>query len=257
MADTVVVAVIGKSVRSRADRTRFTVPGRVVRFGFVLTAAVALALLTAGCTRAADRSAGAPGGSAVAAPVEVVRESVPDGAAVATFAGGCFWCTEAVFQQTPGVSNAISGYAGGTEPDPSYEDVYTGRTSHREALQVYFDPADVSYKELLDVFWRSIDPTDAGGQFVDRGPSYSTAIYVRDEQQRRAAERSKRELAESGRFSDPIATQIVPFTTFYQAEDYHQDFYQKSSERYAAYEGASGREEFKARVWQEIQRGQE
>jgi peptide methionine sulfoxide reductase msrA/msrB len=188
-------------------------------------------------------------------PAQIVREETPATAAVATFAGGCFWCTEAAFQETPGGSNAVSGYAGGAEIDPTYEAVYTGRTGHREAVQVYYDPAVVTFPDLLQIYWRSIDPTDAGGQFVDRGLPYTTAVFYRDEAQRAAAEQSRTELSSSQRFDEPIATQILPFTTFYEAEDYHQDFYLKSPDRYLSYEAGSGREAFKAQVWEEIQQG--
>ncbi len=236
------------SQSTRVHRPGIGTLALIVAGGLLAVALLAVALLVTRDPAPVADPAPAAGGT------EVVSEAVPPGAAVATFAGGCFWCTEAAFQETPGVSNAISGYAGGTEPNPSYEDVYTGGTSHRESLQVYFDPEQVSYRELLEVYWRSIDPTDPGGQFVDRGMPYTTAIFVRGPEQRRAAQRSKDRLAESGRFEAPIVTEILPFTSFYQAEDYHQDFYQKSSDRYRAYEDASGREAFKALVWQEIQR---
>jgi peptide methionine sulfoxide reductase msrA/msrB len=213
-----------------------------------------LGLLLAGCGGAAElESAPTDVPDPVPQPAVIVREPTPAEAAVATFAGGCFWCVEAAFQETPGVSNAISGYAGGAEVDPTYKDVYTGSTGHREAVQVYYDPAVVSYTELLDVFWRATDPTDPGGQFVDRGLPYTTAVFVRDDAQQAAAEDSRAALATSGVFDEPIVTPILPFTTFYEAEEYHQDFYLKSEERYDAYEAGSGREEFKARVWQEIQ----
>ncbi len=209
--------------------------------------------LVAGCRAGPEASELAAGPEQVPQPAVIVRESTPSDAAVATFAGGCFWCVEAVFQETAGVSNAISGYAGGAEVDPTYREVYTGRTGHREAVQVYYDPAVVTYSELLDVFWRAIDPTDPGGQFVDRGLPYTTAIFVRDEAQRATAEESKDALAGSGVFEQPIVTPVLPFTTFYEAEEYHQDFYLKSEDRYDTYEAGSGREEFKAQVWQEIQ----
>ncbi len=217
-----------------------------------LAASVFVALL-AGCRADPEASELAAVPEPVPQPAVIVRESIPDDAAVATFAGGCFWCVESVFQETAGVSNAISGYAGGSEVDPTYQDVYTGRTGHREAVQVYYDPAVITYSELLDVFWRAIDPTDAGGQFVDRGFPYTTAVFVRDEAQRAAAQESRDALAESGVFDQPIATPVLPFTTFYEAEEYHQDFYLKSADRYDRYEAGSGREEFKAQVWQEIQ----
>jgi len=223
------------------------------RLAVVALVAILIVALVAGCRAE-------PGASELAAvpepapqPSMIVRESTPADAAVATFAGGCFWCVESVFQETAGVSNAISGYAGGPEVDPTYQEVYTGRTGHREAVQVYYDPAVITYSELLDVFWRAIDPTDPGGQFVDRGLPYTTAVFVRDEAQRAAAQASKDALAESGVFEQPIATPVLPFTTFFEAEAYHQDFYLKSKDRYDTYEAGSGREEFKAQVWQEIQ----
>jgi peptide methionine sulfoxide reductase msrA/msrB len=217
-----------------------------------LVAGILVAVL-AGCRAEPEASALVAVPEPVPQPAEIIREPTPADAAVATFAGGCFWCVESGFQETPGVSNAISGYAGGPEVNPTYEEVYTGSTGHREAVQVYYDPAVVTYSELLDVFWRAIDPTDAGGQFVDRGLPYTTAIFVRDEAQRAAAEESKAALAASGVFDEPIVTPVLPFTTFFEAEEYHQDFYLKSGDRYDAYAAGSGREEFKERVWQEIQ----
>lgn len=190
-------------------------------------------------------------------PKVIIREQVPEGTVTATFAGGCFWCTEAAFQEADGVTNSISGYAGGEEYNPSYRDVYTETTGHREALRVYYYPDQVSYEELLDIFWRSIDPTDPDGQFVDKGFSYTTAIFYENEEQKQAAEKSKKEIEDSGRFDKPIVTEILPFTTFYEAEDYHQDFYKKSADRYESYKNASGREEFKDLVWGEIQKAED
>lgn len=231
------------------------------RAQLVVVLAVA-ALLAAGLIALAGQpqsndEAGRSGESAEPVPGDestIVREKVPDGVVAATFAGGCFWCTESSFQETAGVSNAISGYAGGIEYDPTYKAVYTGTTGHRESLRIYFDPDDVSYEELLDIYWGIIDPTDDGGQFVDRGMPYTTAIFYHNEAQRKAAEKSKLALEESGRFNSPIVTKILPFTTFYEAEEYHQDFYKTSSERYQEYAKASGREEFKELVWGEIQK---
>jgi peptide methionine sulfoxide reductase msrA/msrB len=223
------------------------------RLVVVALVAILIVALVAGCRAEPGASELAAVPEPVPQPSMIVRESTPADAAVATFAGGCFWCVESVFQETAGVSNAISGYAGGPEVDPTYQEVYTGRTGHREAVQVYYDPAVITYSELLDVFWRAIDPTDPGGQFVDRGLPYTTAVFVRDETQRAAAQASKDALAESGVFEQPIATPVLPFTTFFEAEEYHQDFYLKSKDRYDTYEAGSGREEFKAHVWQEIQ----
>ena len=169
---------------------------------------------------------------------------------IATFAGGCFWCLEADFEKVPGVEKAISGYTGGHTKNPSYKEVSTGTTGHAEAVQVYYDPARVTYQELLEFFWRHIDPTDPGGQFADRGSQYRTAIFYHDEEQRRLAEESKQALSMSGRFDKPIATEIVPFTTFYEAEEYHQDYYQKQSSGYRLYRSGSGRDRFLGETWQ-------
>ncbi len=168
---------------------------------------------------------------------------------VATFAGGCFWCIEGAFEGMEGVAEAISGYAGGTKENPTYEDVAYGQTDHREAVQIYFDPAIVPYKELVDHFWRQIDPTDAEGQFADRGFQYSTAIFYHNEEQKKIAEESKKALEESGKFDAPIATQILPFTTFYKAEESHQDYAQKRAAQYKLYEEGSGRAGYKREVW--------
>lgn len=183
--------------------------------------------------------------------------SVPEGQEVATFATGCFWCMEAIFQETEGVLAAISGYGGGREAYPTYEEVYTGRTSHRESVQVFYDPMVISYQELLDVFWRGIDPTDAGGQFVDRGFPYTTAVFYHNSEQQEQAEQSKAALDSAGTLPGPIVTPIIDFTTFYEAESYHQDFYLNSAERYQQYESNSGRDEFKAAVWEQIQQEQQ
>ena len=167
----------------------------------------------------------------------------------ATFAGGCFWCSEADFEKTDGVVDAISGYTGGPTENPSYEDVSSGRTEHLEAVQVIYDPAKITYKELLNVFWRHVDPTDPGGQFVDRGAQYRTAIFYQDEEQRRLAEESMQELARSGRFKKPVVTEIRPLTRFYAAEGYHQDYYQKNALRYSLYRQGSGRDDFIRQAW--------
>ncbi len=167
----------------------------------------------------------------------------------ATFAGGCFWCSEADFEKTDGVVDAISGYTGGATENPSYEDVSSGRTEHIEAVQIIYDPAKITYKELLNVFWRHVDPTDPGGQFVDRGAQYRTAIFYHDEEQRRLAEESMQELARSGRFKKPVVTEIRPLTRFYAAEGYHQDYYQKNALRYSLYRQGSGRDDFIRQAW--------
>lgn len=173
-----------------------------------------------------------------------------DNLKTATFAGGCFWCTEADFEKLPGVVEVVSGYAGGQEHNPTYKQVASGVTGHAEAVQVYYDPAKITYEELLDYFWKHIDPTDPGGQFVDRGSQYRSAIFYRDEEQKKLAEESKEALSKSGRFAKPIVTEIVPLDNFYEAEDYHQDFYEKSPARYRSYRDGSGRDRFLEDVWE-------
>jgi peptide methionine sulfoxide reductase msrA/msrB len=170
---------------------------------------------------------------------------------VATFAGGCFWCMEAAFEATNGVVEAVSGYTGGHTANPTYEQVLTKTTGHLEAVQVYYDPGKVTYSELLDVYWRNIDPTDDKGQFFDKGAQYLTTIFYGDEEQRIQAEQSKQELELSDRFSDPIVTEIIEFDVFYNAEEYHQDYYKKQVFNYKLYSSASGREEFQKEFWGE------
>jgi len=167
----------------------------------------------------------------------------------ATFAGGCFWCVEADFEKVNGVVEAISGYTGGRTDNPSYEEVSSGKTGHMEAVQIIYDPAKISYEQLLDFFWKHIDPTDLGGQFVDRGEQYGSVIFYHDEGQRAAAEESKRKLESSGRFDKPIATEIVPFSKFYSAEEYHQGYSKKNPVRYQYYRFMSGRDQFITKAW--------
>lgn len=169
----------------------------------------------------------------------------------ATFAGGCFWCTESDFEKVDGVVKAVSGYTGGRLPDPTYEQVSSGITKHVEAVQVTYDPDKIGYEELLAVFWRSVDPTDPGGQFVDRGPQYRSAIFAHDPEQRRLAEASKKRLAASGRFDKPIVTEILDLTRFYSAEEYHQDYYKTHPVRYKLYRWNSGRDQFLEKAWKE------
>ncbi|MGG3989198.1 peptide-methionine (S)-S-oxide reductase MsrA [Bacillus smithii] len=167
----------------------------------------------------------------------------------ATFAGGCFWCMVKPFDQLPGIEKIVSGYTGGHKPNPTYEEVCSGTTGHREAVEITYDPELFPYEKLLDIFWMQIDPTDDGGQFYDRGSSYKTAIFYHNEEQRKLAEQSKRKLEESGKFSQPIVTEILPAKPFYPAEDYHQDFYKKFPLRYNAYVIGSGREQFIKNHW--------
>ena len=169
----------------------------------------------------------------------------------ATFAGGCFWCMEPPFEKLPGVKEVVSGYTGGKEANPTYKEVSAGGTGHLESVEVIFDPAKVTYDKLLEVFWRQIDPTDSGGQFVDRGSQYRSAIFYHSNEQKTLAEKSKEALAKSGWFKKPIVTEILPAGPFYKAEEYHQDFYKKNPIRYKFYRYHSGRDQFLAKVWGE------
>jgi peptide-methionine (S)-S-oxide reductase len=177
--------------------------------------------------------------------------SSANGRAVATFAGGCFWCMEPPFDELEGVIATTSGYAGGTLADPTYREVSDGGTGHAEVVQITYDPSEVTYDQLLEVFWRNVDPLDAAGQFCDRGDQYRPAIFVHDEAQRRQAERSKQELADSGRFDQPIVTEIVDAGPFYPAEDYHQNYYEKNAIRYKFYRWNCGRDARLAELWGE------
>jgi peptide methionine sulfoxide reductase msrA/msrB len=167
----------------------------------------------------------------------------------AIFGGGCFWCMEPPFEQLEGVVEVVAGYTGGTEEDADYKKVSSGRTDHYEAVRVVYDPEKISYKELVETFWRQIDPTDDGGQFADRGSHYRTAIFYNSEEQRKAAELSKQELDESKIFDRPVVTAILPAEPFYMAEEYHQDYYLKNVLHYNMYKKGSGRQPFIERVW--------
>lgn len=204
---------------------------------------VALAALT-GC----EGARGQPEAEAAAAeaPVEAAG-------ARAVFAAGCFWCVEEAFEKVAGVAEVRSGYTGGTVANPGYRQVTAGGTGHYEAVEVQFDPAVVSYAELLAVYWRNVDPTDDGGQFCDRGPSYRGAIFPLDAAQRRAAEASKAALQADAAAPSPIVTPIVDATAFYLAEDYHQDYYTKNPLRYGYYKAACGRVDRLDAVWGEYQ----
>jgi len=166
---------------------------------------------------------------------------------VATFAGGCFWCMQGPFEGLPGVSEVLAGYTGGSGPNPTYEDY--AEKGHLEAIQVTFDPTKVSYIELLDIYWRQIDPTDPGGQFVDRGTQYGSAIYYHSQKQKKLAEKSKTALAKSGRFDKPLVTRILKAGAFYKAEDYHQDYHTKNPFHYNLYRHNSGRDQFLEKMW--------
>lgn len=185
------------------------------------------------------------GGAALAQTSET-----PSGAEnleTAVFAGGCFWCVEEAFDKVEGVVETVSGYTGGTVPDPSYEQVSAGGTGHFEAVRVRYDPAAVSYDALLDAFWRNVDPFDAGGQFCDRGGSYRSAIFVESEAQKRLAEESKRAVA--SRFGRTVATEILPVGAFYPAEDYHQNYYEKNPLLYKFYKWNCGRAQRLEEIW--------
>lgn len=165
----------------------------------------------------------------------------------AIFAGGCFWCTEADFEKVPGVTGAVSGYTGGTTADPTYEQVTAGGTGHYEAVQISYDPARVSYAQLVDYYFRTVDPTDSGGQFCDRGESYRTAVFVTDEAQRKLAEAEKAEAAKA--LSEPVVTPILPTATFHEAEGYHQDYYKTNALKYKYYRTRCGRDARLKEVW--------
>ena len=167
----------------------------------------------------------------------------------ATFAGGCFWCMQPVFDRVPGVVSTTVGYTGGQKENPTYEQVSSGKTGHAEAIEVVYDPSKISYSQLLDSFWHSVDPTDRGGQFVDRGSQYRTAVFYQDEKQKELAEQSKQKIAASGEFDGPIATEITAASKFYPAEEYHQKYYIKNAGHYALYKVGSGREGFLKKTW--------
>lgn len=170
---------------------------------------------------------------------------------VATFAGGCFWCMEAAFEELDGVVEVVSGYTGGEIDNPSYKEVSKGTTGHYEAVQIYYNPKKITYNELLDYFWNQIDPTDADGQFSDRGPQYRTAIFYHDDEEKKLAEHSKQELDSSGKLEKPVVTEILKFTEFYKAEEYHQDYHKKRTIAYQLYKKGSGRESRLKELWEE------
>lgn len=198
-----------------------------------LAGLLAVVLVAAGVSGAIGAEPGNPGGE------------------VALFAGGCFWCMEPPFEKLEGVTKVISGYTGGHVENPTYEIVTSETSGHYETVAVHFDPAKVTYEKLLDVFWRQIDPTDGGGQFVDRGPSYRSAIFYLNDAQKAAAEKSRAALGASGKFKAPIATAILPAKKFYPAEEYHQDYYKNNPIRYKYYRWGSGRDKFLDSVWGE------
>lgn len=167
----------------------------------------------------------------------------------ATFAGGCFWCMEHPFDVLNGVVSTVSGYTGGKEVRPTYKEVSSGKTGHAEAVEITYDPSVITYAELLEVFWKNINPTQSDGQFVDKGRQYRSAIFYHNEKQKRLALESKEKLEKSGRFDKRIVTEIVPATPFYRAEEYHQDYYKKNRLRYHFYRSGSGRDQYIETVW--------
>lgn len=167
----------------------------------------------------------------------------------AVFAGGCFWCMVHPFDSLPGIESVVSGFTGGHVENPTYEEVVRGNTGHTEAVEITYDPDKISYEELVEIYWRQTDPTDASGQFADRGDSYRPVIYYSTAEEKEIAEKSKQNLQESGPFSDPIVTSIEPIQPFYPAEDYHQDFYKKEPVHYQRYSVGSGRAGFLEEHW--------
>jgi len=179
------------------------------------------------------------------------QNSSPVETRTAILAGGCFWCIQPAFDKAKGVVKTVVGYCGGTEPNPTYQLVSSERTSYRESIEIMYDPAKISYEQLLDIYWRQIDPTQADGQFTDIGPSYRAAIFYGNEQEKKIAEASKEKLARSGKFNKRIVTEILPAMKFYLAEAYHQKYYQQNPEHFEAFEEGSGRVSFQKKTWGE------
>ncbi|HYY13219.1 MAG TPA: peptide-methionine (S)-S-oxide reductase MsrA [Chthoniobacterales bacterium] len=171
----------------------------------------------------------------------------------AVLAGGCFWCIQPAFDKAPGVIKTVVGYCGGTEPNPTYELVTAEKTQYRESIEITYDPGKISYAQLLDIYWRQIDPTQRDGQFTDIGPSYRAAIFYANPEEKQAAEESKEKLARSGKFNKPIMTEILPLKRFYPAEAYHQKYYQQNPEHFEAFENGSGRTQFQKKTWGKAQ----
>jgi methionine-S-sulfoxide reductase len=167
----------------------------------------------------------------------------------AIFAGGCFWCIQPAFDKATGVIKTVVGYSGGTEPNPTYERVSSEKTGYRESIEITYDPIKISYDQLLGIYWRQIDPTQADGQFTDIGPSYRAAIFYNDNEEKKIAEASKQKLARSGKFDKPIVTEILPAMKFYPAETYHQKYYQQNPGHFEAFEKGSGRVSFEKKTW--------
>ena len=208
---------------------------------------------TLGCQIRSAEANGTENKSAASQPAqekgsqEIVFDPAKDG--VAILAGGCFWCTEAAMEKLPGVLSAVSGYTGGTVKNPTYGDVAAGQTDQLEAVLVTFDPKKISYAEILDAYWRSIDPTQENGQFADRGDHYKTAIFYLNDSQRKIAESSKQKMDDSKKFNRPIVTKVLSANSFWRAEDNHQDYYKKHPFKYRRYFIGSGRKRFLEKTW--------
>jgi len=177
------------------------------------------------------------------------QNSSPIATKTAIFAGGCFWCIQPAFDKAAGVIKTVVGYCGGTEPNPTYQLVTSEKTKYRESIEITYDPAKISYDQLLDIYWRQIDPTQADGQFTDIGPSYRAAIFYGNAEEKKIAEASKEKLTRSGKFKKPVVTEILPAMKFWPAEDYHQKYYQQNADRFEAFEEGSGRVSFKKDKW--------
>jgi methionine-S-sulfoxide reductase len=194
---------------------------------------------------------GCAGLAAVTAAHTLAQNSSPTATRTAIFAGGCFWCIQPAFDKANGVIKTVVGYCGGTEPNPTYQLVSSEKTNYRESIEITYDPAKISYEQLLDIYWRQIDPTQADGQFTDIGPSYRAAIFYGNSEEKKIAEASKEKLASSGKFRKSIVTEILPAMKFYPAEAYHQKYYQQNPEHFEAFEHGSGRVSFKKKTWKE------
>ncbi len=185
----------------------------------------------------------------LAAYLASAQDSSPVATKTAVFAGGCFWCIQPAFDKADGVIKTVVGYCGGTEPNPTYALVTSEKTKYRESIEITYDPSKISYNQLLDIYWRQIDPTQADGQFTDIGPSYRAAIFFSNAEEKKIAEASKEKLAHSGKFKELIATEILPATKFWPAEEYHQKYYRQNPEHFEAFEKGSGRESFQKKTW--------
>jgi peptide-methionine (S)-S-oxide reductase len=181
--------------------------------------------------------------------VAAAQNPAPSQTRTAVFAGGCFWCIQPAFDKTPGVIKTVVGYCGGTEPNPTYKLVTSEETKYRESIEITYDPAKISYDQLLDIYWRQIDPTQGDGQFTDIGPSYRAAIFYGNVDEKKIADASKEKLTRSGKFKKPIVTEVLPAMKFWPAEDYHQKYYRQNPEHFEAFEEGSGRVSFKKDKW--------